>query len=41
MLVLFLQHVPCGAVGTPGVASVGEMGVPWTVCHLPPARGVS
>lgn len=39
MAVLFLQYVARGAVGTPGLASVGEVGVPSSICHLPPARG--
>lgn len=38
--VLFFQHVARGAVGTPGLASIGEAGVPSSICHLPPARGV-
>lgn len=41
MAVLLLQHVARGALGTPPLASVVDMGVPPSVCHLPPARGVS
>lgn len=37
---LFFQHVACGAVGTPSLTSIVEVGVPPSICHLPPARGV-
>lgn len=40
MTVPFLQHIVHGAVGTPGLASIVEVGVPPSICHLPPARGV-
>lgn len=40
MAVLFLQHIARGAVGTPGLASMVEVGVPRSICHLPPVRGV-
>lgn len=40
MAVLFLQHVARGAVGTPRLASIVEVGVPPSICHLPPAGGV-
>lgn len=40
MTVLLLQHIAHGAVGTPGLASIVEVGVTPTICHLPPARGV-
>lgn len=40
MAVLFLQHVARGGVGTPSMASIVEVGVPPSICHLPPARGV-
>lgn len=41
MAVLFLQHVARGVVGTPHLASIVEVGLPPSICHLPPARGVS
>ena len=40
MAVLFLQHVTRGAVGNPSLASIVELGVPPSVCHLPPTRGM-
>lgn len=38
---LFFQHVACGVVGTPSLTCTVEVGVPPSICHLPPARGVS
>lgn len=40
MALLFLQHVARGAVGTPRLASTVDVGVPPSICHLPPARGL-
>ena len=40
MALLFLQHVARGAVGTPILTSIVEVGVPPSICHLPPGRGV-
>lgn len=40
MAVVFLLHVARCAVGTPGLATMVVMGVPSSICHLPPARGV-
>ncbi len=40
MPLLFLQHVARGAVGTPTLASIVEMGVPPSIRHLPPAGGM-
>lgn len=40
MTVLFLQLVACGAVGTPMLGSIVEVGVPPSICHLPPTRGM-
>lgn len=39
MMMLFLQHVACGVVGPPRLVSSVEVGVPTSVCHLPPVRG--
>lgn len=36
---LLLQHVARGAVGPPRLASSVELGVPTSICHLPPFRG--
>lgn len=36
---MFLQHIACGAVGPPRLASGVEMGVPTSICHLRPVRG--
>lgn len=38
-MMLFLQHIACGAAGPPRLVSSVEMGVPTSVCHLPPVRG--
>ena len=40
MALLLLEHVTCGAVGPPCLASIVEVGVPPSICHLRPARGV-
>lgn len=40
VVLLLLQHVARGAVGTPGLASIVEVGVPPSIRHLPPVRGV-
>lgn len=37
-LPLLLQHVSHGAVGTPIKSSI--VGVPASICHLPPGRGM-
>lgn len=39
MVLLFLQHIACGAVGHPRLVSSVEMKVPTAICHLPPVRG--
>lgn len=39
MLLLFLHHVASGAMGPPIMASIGEVGVPFSIRHLPPVRG--
>lgn len=41
---LLLHHVTCGTVGTPILTSTFEVGVPPSICHLPPGwslEGVS
>lgn len=43
-MTLLLHHVACGAVGTPIRTSVFKVGVPPSICHLPPGwslKGVS
>uniref|UniRef100_A0A3B3XI25 Uncharacterized protein n=1 Tax=Poecilia mexicana TaxID=48701 RepID=A0A3B3XI25_9TELE len=37
---LFLQHVAHGALGSPTLASIAEVGVPTSICHLAPGRMV-
>lgn len=36
---LFLQHIARGAVGPPRLAASLQLGVPTSICHLPPVRG--
>lgn len=38
-MTLLPQHVARGAVGPPRLAPSVELGVPTSVCHLPPVRG--